>query len=140
MKRPLFLCKKLNFLLYISMKVLTTSSGSQNIKIIPREYVASGSMIIKDESTNKSYTYSVTGTTSGNYLSIDNVYTHSGAGILKEGRFYTLTLKNGSNVVIYNDKIFVTDQTIDQGNNNYYDMNSGDYTTENSFDNDYIIV
>jgi len=121
------------------MKVLTTSDSSQNIKIIPREYVSSATLKIRDESTNSSYDFSVTPTTVGNYLSIDNVYTSSGSGILKEGRFYNLTLESGSNV-IYRDKIFVTDQTINQATNDYYDMNDGDYTTENSYDNDYIIV
>ena len=135
----LFLCKKINFSLYISMKVLTTSSSSQNIKIIPREFISSGTLKVRDESTNKSYTYSISATTVGNYISIDNVYTHSGNSILKEGRFYNLTLESGSNV-IYRDRMFVTDQTLNQATNNYYDMNDGDYVTENSFDNDYIIV
>jgi|TARA_R100001460_G_scaffold76545_1_gene117521 hypothetical protein len=121
------------------MKVLTTSASSQNIKIIPREFVTSGTLSVRDESTNVSYDYSITATTVGNYISIDNAYTSSGNSILKEGRFYNLNLKSGANN-IYRDKIFVTDQTINQENNNYYDMNNGDYTTEDSFDNDYIIV
>tara|TARA_Y100001951_G_scaffold7362_1_gene4647 strand:+ start:163 stop:459 length:297 start_codon:yes stop_codon:yes gene_type:complete len=62
--------------------------------------------------------------------------------VLKEGRYYDLTLLSGSSVV-YKDKIFCTDQTINQANNNYYDINSGEYTfdeTAGSHDNDYIIV
>ena len=58
---------------------------------------------------------------------------------LVEGRFYDLTIKEGS-VVIYKDKIFCTDQTIDQETNNYYSINENVYTTENSYDNDYIII
>ena len=42
--------------------------------------------------------------------------------------------------IIYKDKIFCTDQTINQANNNYYTVNSGVYTTENSFDDDYITI
>ena len=45
-----------------------------------------------------------------------------------------------SGATIYKDKVFCTDQTINQANNNYYSVNSGEYTTENSFDNDYIIL
>jgi hypothetical protein len=119
---------------------LTTSSSSQTIKVIPREYVGTATLKVRDDSTNKSYSYTVSPSTVRNYLNIANVYTHSGSGILKEGRFYDLSLENASNKIIYKDKIFVTNQTINQGNNNYYTINSGEYTTENSYDNDYIII
>ena len=60
-------------------------------------------------------------------------------GTLTEGDFYTLQIKNGT-TVIYIDRVFCTDQTVNQTNNDYYSVNSGEYTTENSFDNDYIIL
>jgi len=50
-----------------------------------------------------------------------------------------MTVKEGTDI-IYKDKIFCTDQTVDQENNDYYTMNSGEYTTEDSYDNDYIII
>jgi hypothetical protein len=50
-----------------------------------------------------------------------------------------LEIKNG-NTVIYKDRVFCTDQTVNQTNNDYYSVNSGEYTTENSYDNDYIIL
>ena len=43
--------------------------------------------------------------------------------------------------VIYKDKIFCTDQTIDQLNDSYYDINSGEYTETTSYpDDDYLII
>ena len=62
--------------------------------------------------------------------------------VLVEGRFYDLTLKEGANV-IYKDKIFCTNQTVNQANNDYYTVNSGEYTTptgDDKYDNDYIII
>tara|TARA_R110002020_G_scaffold374899_1_gene586161 strand:- start:429 stop:806 length:378 start_codon:yes stop_codon:yes gene_type:complete len=122
---------------------LTTSSSSQTIKVIPREYTGTATLKVRDDSTNNNYSYSVTPTTTRNYLTIANVYTDSGSGILKEGRFYDLTLENSSNKIIYKDKIFVTDQTINQSNNDYYSVNEGAYTVPSgsaAYDNDYIII
>ena len=58
---------------------------------------------------------------------------------LLEGRFYDLKISNTSGTVIFRDKIFCTDQTIDQETNNYYDMNQGLYIENTSGNNDYII-
>ena len=112
---------------------LTTSTDAQTIKIIPRSYATSVSMVFRDDSTNTSVTYTSSATTNKNYLVI------SQALALKEGRFYDLTIKEGTNV-IYKDKVFCTDQTVDQDTNNYYTVNQGEYTTETTYDNDYIIL
>ena len=53
--------------------------------------------------------------------------------------FYDLKISNTSGTVIFRDKIFCTDQTIDQETNNYYDMNQGLYIENTSGNNDYII-
>ena len=53
-----------------------------------------------------------------------------------------MTVKEGTSV-IYKDKIFCTNQTINQSNNSYYTVNSGEYTTptgDDKHDNDYIII
>ena len=47
----------------------------------------------------------------------------------------TITVKDGS-TVIYRGSIFCTDQT----DYNVFDVHSGDYTTENSYDNDFVIL
>ncbi len=90
-------------------------------------------MILRDDSTNTSTTYTVSTTTDKNYL----VLSQALSPVLVEGRFYDLTLKEGSNV-IYKDKVFCTDQTISS-----YSVNSGEYTVPTGndvFDNDYIII
>ncbi len=110
------------------MKILTTSTSAQTLKIIPREYQANIDVVLRDNSTNESTTYSVATSTSGDYMTFNLTLA------LVENRFYDMTCKFGSNV-IYKDKIFCTDQTIAN-----YTVNEGQYTTENSYDNDYIIL
>ncbi len=130
------------------MKIMTTSATGQSIKLIPRRFGSVSNIVVRDESTNKSFTYTNinTSTAFNNYISITN----QGAGyvdsdsntIFKEGRFYTLSV-NDSSGIIYKDKIFITNQTVNQANNNYYDINSGEYTTDSQTamnDNDYIII
>jgi hypothetical protein len=111
------------------MKVLTTSTSSQELTIIPRSYASTITIILRDESTNEVDTYSdVATTTSNGYLVFSNEYA------LVENRFYELTIKEGSSV-IYKDKVFCTDQVIAD-----YSVNDGVYTTENTYDNEYIII
>ena len=133
---PFFFMQKLNNLRYISMKILTTSSSAQTIKVIPREYITSGTLTIRDDTSNTSKNYSITAST----VDDDLVFNVTFSPVLAEGLYYDMTLKNSSSKIIYKDKIFCTDQTINQTNNNYYTVNSGVYTTENSYDDDYITV
>ena len=112
---------------------LTTSTDAQTIRIIPRSYATNVSLIFRDDSTNTEVTYSTTATTQSNYLVISESIS------LTEGRFYDLTIKEGSSV-IYKDKVFCTDQTVDQDTNSYYSVNDGEYTSDTSYDNDYIIL
>jgi len=58
---------------------------------------------------------------------------------LKEGYYYDLELTS-SGATIYKDKVFCTDQTVNQATNSHYTVNSGEYTTDTSYDNDYIII
>ena len=129
-----FYTQNLNLLRYISMIHLTTSASAQTLKIIPRSYASSVSMILRDDSTNTSTTYSsISTSTDKNYLVISQAL----SPVLVEGRFYDLTIKEGSNV-IYKDKVFCTDQTISS-----YSVNSGEYTVPTGndvFDNDYIVI
>ena len=110
------------------MKILSTSTSAQTLKIIPREYQANIDVVLRDNSTNTSTTYSVATSTSGDYMTFDLTLS------LVENRFYDMTCKFGINV-IYKDKIFCTDQVVAD-----YTVNEGQYTTENSYDNDYIIL
>ena len=121
------------------MEVLTTSASGQNIDVIPRAYASSYTLKLRDTSKNKEvFSASVSASDSGNFKRLSATI----SPVLKEGRYYDMSLLSGSSIV-YKDKVFCTDQTINQANNNYYDINSGEFTfdeTTGSHDNDYIIV
>jgi len=116
------------------MIILSTSANAQTLSVIPREYVSSFVMTVRDDSTNVAETYNIsTASQVGNYLTFTNVFN------LVENRFYDLTLETASGV-IYRDRIFCSDQDIDQDNNDYYDLNDGQYTTYDGSDNTYIVI
>lgn len=94
------------------------------------------SMVITQEGVDTGTTYTVSGTrvdyngnadSTGTYLSVTDTVS------LKEGNFYSLEVKNGSDV-IYKDKIFCTNQTVSS-----YSVNNGQYTS-NTSNNDFIIL
>ena len=116
------------------MKLIGTN-GNKTFKVIPRKFINGAITVnLTSESTGTIINKTPTASTVGNYMSFDGVF-----GTLTEGDFYTLDIKNGT-AVIYKDRVFCTDQTVNQTNNDYYSVNDGEYTTENSFDNDYIIL
>lgn len=142
------------------MIILKTSSTAQSLSVIPREYVSTFSMNIRDDSTNVTKVYEVTtATTVGNYLVFNNTFNP----VLVEGHFYDLRLYIDYNIwntnfnlweaettkwnetntfvsEVFSDRIFCTDQTIDQKKNEYYELNKGQYVFNNSYDNDYIVT
>tara|TARA_R110002074_G_scaffold220751_2_gene391335 strand:+ start:423 stop:851 length:429 start_codon:yes stop_codon:yes gene_type:complete len=142
------------------MIILTTSSTAQTLKVIPRDYLTTFILSIRDDSTNIVKHYEISGaTTIGNYLTFTNVF----SPILVENHFYDITLgvsnsfwntniklwqddqtlwnvDDTSDGVIYKDKIFCTDQDIDQENNDYYKINKGQYTHYNGYDNTYLVI
>jgi len=142
------------------MIVLTTSTLAQAFKVIPRTYVDEFTLSVRDDSTNVTQTYEVTtGVTSGNYLTFSQAF----SPILVEGHFYDIKLYSDPNfwntnyflwelyneiwnidttniVDIFKDRIFCTDQDIDQMDNLYYELNKGQYITDNSYNNDYIVI
>jgi hypothetical protein len=84
-------------------------------------------MVIEDEAENTSVTIAIVPTVSTYYLSVTETVT------LVEGRFYTLKVLNGTDVV-YKDKIFCTNQTISD-----YSINNGEYV-QHSSDDDFVII
>ena len=119
------------------MIVLTTSASAQTFKVIPRNYTLTAfTMSIRDDSTNVTVTYNITGvTTSGNYRTFQNTF----SPVLVSNHFYDMTLSSGTDV-IFKDRIFCTDQTINQVDNDYYNLNEGQFTTDDSYNNEYIVV
>jgi len=142
------------------MIILTTSASAQTLNVIARDYLSAFILSIKDDSTNIVKHYEISGaTTLGNYLSFTNIFDP----ILVENHFYDITLgvansfwntniklwqddqtlwnvDDTSDGVIYKDKIFCTDQDIDQENNDYYKINKGQYTKYNGYDNSYLVI
>jgi len=139
------------------MKILTTSTSAQTLRFVPREYVTSATLFLRDDSTNIVTNEIVSLTQDGDEL----VYTASFN--LIEGRFYdfnfvvdanlweqnTLTwdmnfdnwdASQGATLSLYKDKIFCTDQPLDQTEDEYYSVNKNVYVSENTYDNDYIII
>tara|TARA_B100000497_G_C7404924_1_gene256069 strand:+ start:9 stop:440 length:432 start_codon:yes stop_codon:yes gene_type:complete len=142
------------------MKILTTSTSAQTLTFAPRSYPSEVIVSLRDSSTNTTTrTENVTLTQTNDKASISTTFS------LKEGRFYDLSILEGVgalwntyNVIweaatdnwesittseksIYLDKIFCTDQTINQTDNDYYTINSGQYTQTTSYpDDDYIII
>jgi hypothetical protein len=116
------------------MKIIGTS-GTKTFKVIPRQYV-DGEVTLKltNESTRAVVTVTATASTIRDYMSFNAVF-----GTLKKDVFYNMDVLI-SGVVVYKDKVFCTDQTIDQSSNDYYTINENEYTTEDSYDNDYIII
>ena len=140
------------------MIVFNTSATAQAFKIIPRSYAAEFTMSITDDSTNITVYYNITNAiTDVNYLTFNQVFNP----ILVEGHFYDIRLYSDYNfwntnyqlwendnsfwnidrttdVTLFRERIFCTDQSIDQIEDEYYDLNLGVYKTFNAAnDNQY---
>ena len=111
------------------MVILTTSTNAQNFKVIPRSTQSEVTFELTDKSKRTTNVISVSVTNSNGYMTI------TGSFNLIEDRFYSFAIKNGS-TIIYRGSIFCTDQT----NFNTFDVHSGEYTTENTYDNDFVII
>ena len=111
------------------MEVLTTSTATQSLKIVPRKDSTNPTLELTDKSKRTTSTVSVTKTDEGEYMKL------SGSFSLKEGVSYSFKVKDGSEV-IYRGLIFCTDQTdLDK-----YDVNKDDYIVDDTYDNDYIFA
>ncbi len=144
------------------MIVLKTNTSPQSLSIIPRLYDTTIYLKVTDDSTNVTVDYKVQGATiSGDYLDFQNAFN------LVEGHFYSLVIGvdlDGADVwndilnlwqldadywneggidadtIIYKDRIFCTDQEINENNNQYYRLDKGQFETYNGNDNTYIVI
>ena len=115
---------------------------------IPREYVTSAYMTIRDDSTNVSVDYTLVPRVDG----VGNIYIENDSYAiygfeyenLVEGHFYDLTLYSDAakTNVIYKDRIFCTAQkgNIQLDNNYFYKVNKDQYTEYDGNNNDYIVI
>lgn len=139
------------------MKILNTSNEVQTINFVPRSYVESATLYIRDDSTNVETSQTV------DLVQIGDELQYSGTFNLIEGRYYDFDFiidrnlweqndlswefindnwdaSQGARLSLYKDKIFCTDQTLDQTEDEYYSVNKNIYVLENTNDNDYIII
>lgn len=126
------------------MKVLAPT-GNQVIKIAARE---SGTYTLKVQLTNKNTNKldvnaeNIDGEDAvfnNGFLEITLPIQDDFAGVLKEGTFYSMVVYRtdvSPTRVVYKDLVFVTSQT------DYpkYSVNQSEYNTENSFDNEFVVI
>lgn len=123
------------------MHILTTSAGqSGTIKVVLRSSVAFARISLYDKSKGTELVANPDATNITESKGITTIE-FSFEQDLVEGRFYSLTIENFAQTdIYYKGLVFCTDQTIDQDTNNYYSVNDGEYVSETSYDNDYIIL
>jgi len=107
---------------------------------IPREYVTTAFMTIRDDSTNNTTEHTLgllNISISNDSYKIRNLILN-----LVEGHFYDLTLYSDAEKtkLIYKDRIFCTIQEFNQLENQYYKINKDQYTTYDGSNNDYIVI
>jgi len=95
--------------------VLKEQGTAQTVRFIPTRKSSGTSLILRNESTNVSTTYSITTTSTSYYSTFSKILS------LEEGHFYEMTIKDGEDLV-YRDKVFCTNQTIAT-----YSVNDGEY-------------
>jgi len=137
--------------------IILNTQASQILKVIPRDYSVDFTVAFRDDTTNVIQEYFINGATRvGNYLQFTNFF----APILVENHFFDLSIFLDDDVWnqnfnlwqldtnlwnddtkqitdIYKDWIFCTNQTINQANNDYYQLNKGKYVAYAGFNNEY---
>ena len=128
--------------------ILFNTTATNQFTIIPRDYVSTAYMTIRDDSTNVTVDYTLVPRVAGvgNIEIVNdtyNVYNDTYSNLV-EGHFYDLTIYSDveKTNVIYKDRIFCTAQKaeIDADNNYFYKVNKDQYTEYDGFNNDYIVI
>ena len=108
------------------MIILQETASAQSFSFIPRSS-AYNTLQITDEQTGVTTNVTITSSVTGSYYD-----TITATFSLKQNHFYTLTLKQNTDIV-YKDKIFCTNQTIPT-----FSVNNGQYVV-NTSNNDFIL-
>ena len=128
---PFFYCKQIAISVLLDcMKILTTASV-QSIKFIPREAASSVTLTLTNKNTRTSTNVGVGVSNSDGYMTLS-----SAAFSLIEGTNYSMEVANQSGDVIYRDTIFCTNQT----DYDKFDVHKDEYVTEDTFDNEFIVL
>ena len=127
--------------------ILLKPQATNRFTCIPREYVTTAVMILRDDSTNVKVKYALEPRVNGvgniriendTYVIYNNVYEN-----LVEGHFYDITLYSNyeEGIIMFKDRAFCTAQKNDiQDDNNFYKINKDQYTEYDGFNNDYIVI
>jgi len=127
---PFFYCKQTTISVLLNcMKILTTTPSF--IKFIPREAAETVTLTLTNKNTRTSETVSVALVNLNGYMTI-----FSGIPTLVENTNYSMEVKNSSGDVIYRDTIFCTNQT----DFDKFDVHKDDYVTEDTYDNEFIVL
>ena len=113
------------------MDILPTS-GTQELKIIPRKDADSPVIKLTDKATRKTTTITPTKSVDGDYMVLNGTFS------LVEDNLYTyrVQVSGEDDEEIYRGLIYCSDQaSLDK-----YFINKDEYTEETSFDNEYIFV
>lgn len=113
------------------MDILPTS-GTQELKIIPRKDADSPVIKLTDKATRTTATITPTKTDEGDYMVLNGTFS------LIEDNLYTYRVQVSAedDEEIYRGLIYCSDQeSLDK-----YFINKDEYTEEESFDNEYIFV
>ena len=129
---PFFYCKQTTISVLLNcMKILTTSA-TQSIKFIPRVYASSVILRLTNKNTRASFVVSVTAVNSNGYMTLTGT-----TFALVENTNYSMVVFNGDGSGdIYRDTIFCTNQT----DFDKFDVHKDDYVTEDTFDNEFIVL
>ena len=101
------------------MIILKASALAQEVKFIPTRLATANKLYLRNETTNVEVEYNITCTAESFYLKFSKIVD------LEEGHFYTMTIKNNTDLV-YLDKVFCTNQDIDT-----YSVNKNEYVANN---------
>ena len=127
--------------------ILFYPQDTNRFMCIPREYVTSAYMTIRDDSTNVSVDYALVPRVAGvGNISIERdfyiIYGFEYENLV-EGHFYDITLYSDyeRGIVIFKDRVFCTAQKGDIiRDNDFYKVNKDQYTEYDGFKNDYIVI
>ena len=120
------------------MKIVSVSQ-TQTFKYIPRVFATETlTYVVTDEQTNKfeTITAPTVQDSNKNYLLATMTFGSSNAPF-REAHFYTLEVTKSDDTLVYRDKLFCTNQTTQQSE---YDVNKDVYETNDTHDNDYIVL
>ena len=127
--------------------ILFKPQADNEFNCIPREYVTTAVMILRDDSTNVKVKYALEPRVNGvgNIFIVNDTYNiyYPQYENLVEGHFYDITLYSNyeEGIVMFKDRAFCTAQKNDiQKANNFYKINKDQYTEYNGFNNDYIVI